>query len=96
MNYSPFYILMTNRFNMNYGVRKVASKHVKDLIVSLKGIRKYTDKYVIISYFMLNSNSITSGGDIIQEYQDSELLFFYIVLITLVDGMSAERVITKT
>lgn len=81
---------------MNYGVRKVASKHVKDLIVSLKGIRKYTDKYVIISYFMLNSNSITSGGDIIQEYQDSELLFFYIVLITLVDGMSAERVITKT
>lgn len=42
MNYSPLYILMTNRFNMNYGVRKVSSKHVKDLIVSLKGIKKYT------------------------------------------------------
>lgn len=42
MNYSPLYILMTNRFNMNYGVRKVSSKHVKDLIISLKGIKKYT------------------------------------------------------
>ena len=42
VSYSPLHILMTNRFNMNFGVKKVASKHIKDLLVCLKGIRKYT------------------------------------------------------
>ena len=42
MSYNPIYLLLTNRFNMNFGVKKLASKHIKDLLVSLKGMRKYT------------------------------------------------------
>ena len=53
MGYNPFYLLLTNRFNMNFGVKKVASKHIKDLLFSLKGIRKYTEKYSIFYYFMV-------------------------------------------
>jgi hypothetical protein len=52
--------MLINRFNRNYGVKKVASKNIKDLLISLKGVKKYTDKYTILSYFMLNSSSVTA------------------------------------
>lgn len=50
--------MLINRFNRNYGVKKVASKNIKDLLASLKGIKKYTDKYSIMNYFMLGSTSV--------------------------------------
>lgn len=93
-NYSPLHLLMTNRFNMNFGVKKVASKHIKDLLVCLKGIKRYTEKYSIISYFMLNSASVTATNPI-SEAQETELLFFYVLLVTVVDGIASDRFIGK-
>lgn len=57
VGYNTLPIILTNRFNMNFGVKKVASKHVKDVLLCLKGIRKYTDRYNLISYFLLQNNS---------------------------------------
>lgn len=94
MGYNPIYILLTNRFNMNFGVKKVASKHIKDLLASLKGIRKYTEKYSIFYYFMMQSPSITSSS-LISDAQDSELMFFYTLLITVSEDIILSQVISS-
>ena len=72
----------------------MASKHIKDLLICLKYIKKYTDRYSIISYFLLQSNSLKSSNSL-TEAQDSELLFFYMLVITVVDGISSERPVNK-
>ena len=52
-NYSSLASIVAHRFNRNFGVKKVANKHLKNLLYSLKYASRYTNRYNIISYFML-------------------------------------------
>lgn len=54
----------------------MASKHLKNLISSLRMVNKYTKKYTIISYFMIEGY---------EEEIDSELFFIFILLTNSVD-----------
>lgn len=74
---------------MNFGVRKLASKHIKDLLVSLKAIKKYTEKYALISYFFINPSLMRVNG--FMDRRNSELMFFYVLLASMRESVFSER-----
>ena len=75
-HYNSLSATVAHRFNRNFGVKKVASKHLKNLLLSLKFIHKYTKKYSIISYFMLDGY---------EDPVDIELFFIYVLLTSQID-----------
>ena len=75
-HYNSLSAIVAHRFNRNFGVKKVASKHLRNLLLSLKFVHKYTNKYSIIAYFMLDGY---------EDPVDIELFFIYILLTSQID-----------
>lgn len=70
-------VVMVIRFNRMYGVKAVASKHLRDLFSSLVEARKNHRKYDLLIYFLMDS------------YYDHpiniELLFMYLLTQLTID-----------
>lgn len=56
-NFSSLPTIIVSRFNRNFGVRKVAQKHLRDLLLCLKNIQPITQTYEIVWYFMRGENN---------------------------------------
>lgn len=59
--YRDFPTIIFNRFNRNFGVKKVALKHLKDFLLCLKRVQKYTSKYSVMWYFAKTTESIAEN-----------------------------------
>ena len=74
-----------NKFTRKYGVKAIAFKNAKVFLQSLREIRKYTNKYIIIELLMLTD----------YKKRTSEELFTYLFLSGLFDSNFANRAMSQ-
>ena len=76
-------ITIINRFNRMFGVRAVATKHLKDMFIALNTLKRTTKKYDILIYFLMDEN--------FSKYFNIDLFFVYMVLLFMTDSHFSEN-----